>query len=36
MPGELVNSEYQADVKIFIVDYESKATIRIMRKNFGV
>lgn len=33
-PGELVKQEYQADVKVFIVDQEYKADIKIMRKNF--
>ncbi len=31
---KLANQEYQADVKVFIVDQEYKANIKIMRKNF--
>ena len=33
-PGELVRYDYQADTKVFIVDQEHKADIKIMRKNF--
>ena len=33
-PGELVQYESQADVKVFIVEYPSQANIKIMRKNF--
>ena len=33
-PGELVNHDYQADVKVFIVSHDYQATIKILRKNF--
>lgn len=33
-PGVLVSSEGQADVTVFIVDYEYDATIKITRGNF--
>jgi hypothetical protein len=33
-PGELVEHEYQADVKVFIVERGHQADIQIMRKNF--
>ena len=33
-PGELVKEEHKAEIKVFIVDLEHKADIKIMRKNF--
>ncbi len=32
--GELVNSDYKADVIVYITDKEHKANIKITRKNF--
>jgi hypothetical protein len=33
-PGELVKSDYQANVKVFITDHEYQAQIKIMREHF--
>lgn len=33
-PGELVDQAYKADVKVFIVDQEYRAKIKIMQRNF--
>jgi|HubBroStandDraft_6_1064221.scaffolds.fasta_scaffold00119_33 hypothetical protein len=33
-PGELVKSDYQSNIKVFITDKEFQAQIKIMREHF--